>query len=377
VGIPSPTFLEESRWTMWKTALYCVRRFSKTACGRFVCVHSGGTVHRPCYRISFRRLFRWSSPTSDRRLGLKLEPGVTAALGATWTEARGCKRPGAGLGQWPRAGPWRPKAPTRCSSDPFARELAGDAGFALLSSLRTGFSPTSATVPKPYFSIRTKFLDDALLAAVRASSFTQVVILAAGLDTRAFRLAWPESLVLFEVDRDDVFNHKETVLERLGAQPRCQRRLVRTDFSQPWIDGILSAGFDPSRPAAILAEGFLPYLDESVVTRLFEAIGSLACEGSWLGMDIINAEMLVSPATTPYLKKLAEIGCPWVFGVNDPEPFLAQRGWKGTIVQPGEPEANYGRWPHAAVPRPYPTVPRTYLVTASRTGVERGARSSA
>jgi hypothetical protein len=64
-----------------------------------------------------------------------------------------------------------------------------------------------------------------------------------------------------------------------------------------------------------------------------------------------------------------------VFGVNDPEQFLAQYGWKGTIVQPGEPEANYGRWPHAAVPRAYPTVPRTYLVTASRTVMERGARS--
>jgi TonB family protein len=83
--------------------------------------------------------------------------------------------------------------------------------------------------PGAVFSIRTRFLDDALLAAVCASSFTQVVILAAGLDSRAFRLAWPEGLVLFEVDRDDVFNHKETVLERLRAQPRCQRRVVRTE----------------------------------------------------------------------------------------------------------------------------------------------------
>jgi methyltransferase (TIGR00027 family) len=264
-------------------------------------------------------------------------------------------------------------------SDPFARELAGDAGFALLTSLWTGVTPTSGTVPEPYFVIRTRFLDDALLAAVRASSFTQVVVLAAGLDTRAFRLGWPEGLVLFEVDRHDVFNHKETVLKRLKAQPRCERRIVRADFSQPWTDAILSAGFDSSRPAAILAEGFLPYLDESVVARLFETIGSLAREGSWLGLDTINAEWLVSPWPfyQTYLKKLAELGCPWVFGVNDPEQFLAQYGWTGTIAQPGEPEANYGRWPHAAVPRAYPTVPRTYLVTASRTGVERGTRSSA
>ena len=137
-------------------------------------------------------------------------------------------------------------------SDPFARELAGDAGMALLSSLWTGPSPASSTVPEPYFAIRTRFL-----AAVRASSFTQVVVLAAGLDTRAFRLAWPECLVLFEVDRNDVLDHKESVLKRLRAQPRCERRIVRADFSQPWIEAILGAGFDPSRPAAILAEGFL------------------------------------------------------------------------------------------------------------------------
>jgi methyltransferase (TIGR00027 family) len=184
---------------------------------------------------------------------------------------------------------------------------------------------------------------------------------------------------LFEVDRNDVFNHKETVLKRLKAQPRCERRIVRADSSQPWTDTILSAGFDPSRPAAILAEGFLPYLDESVVARLFETIGSLAREGSWLGLDTINAEWLVSPLPfyQTYLKKLAELRCPWVFGVNGPEQFLAQYGWTGTISQPGEPEANYGRWPHTAVPRAYSTVPRTYLVTASRTSPEPGARSSA
>jgi O-methyltransferase involved in polyketide biosynthesis len=98
------------------------------------------------------------------------------------------------------------------------------------------------------------------------------------------------------------------VLKRLKAQPRCERRIVRADFSLPWTDAILSAGFDPSRSAAILAEGFLPYLDESVVARLFETIGSLAREGSWLGLDIrrqgVMSGTAVGARTRPGLRRL-------------------------------------------------------------------------
>jgi methyltransferase (TIGR00027 family) len=151
---------------------------------------------------------------------------------------------------------------------------------------------------------------------------------------------------VFEVDRDEVFDYKETVLKRLNAQPMCERRLVRVDLSQPWTEPLVSAGFDANRPAAFLVEGLLMYLDESDAIRLIESIGSLAREGSRLGLDLVNTEMLVSAYTARYMTALAEAGCPWKFGVgvDEAERFLSRPGWQGQVVIPGEPEAHYGRW---------------------------------
>ena len=109
------------------------------------------------------------------------------------------------------------------------------------------------------------------------------------------------------------------------------------------------------------------YLDERAALDLFTQVKGLACEGSWIGMDLVNSEMLTSPYTAGYLKKLAELGCPWVFGVGDPVAFLTQYGWRGEWVSPGDPEANYGRWAFPVAPREVPGLPRTFLVTARRT----------
>src|ERR1700730_16306053 len=120
---------------------------------------------------------------------------------------------------------------------PYARELAGAPGFAMMSITRSAMGMANNSGPELYLSIRTRFLDDALLAAVGESSITQTVILAAGMDTRAFRLNWPAGMTM-------------------------DRRTVRADLAKPWIQHLLDAGFDPTRPAAILAEGLLMYLDE-------------------------------------------------------------------------------------------------------------------
>jgi hypothetical protein len=85
-----------------------------------------------------------------------------------------------------------------------------------------------------------------------------------------------------------------------------------------------------------------------------------------MAMDLVNREMLTSVYTAGYMKKLAELGCPWTFGVNDPVEFLAQNGWRGEWVTAGEPQANYGRWPFPVAPRSMPGLPRTFLVTARR-----------
>jgi methyltransferase (TIGR00027 family) len=256
-------------------------------------------------------------------------------------------------------------------NDPFARILAGDAGFAMLDEVRRSMGPMGGAVdssrPDPYLSIRTRFLDDGLLQAV-TGGIRQVVILAAGMDTRAFRLDFPAGTVLFEVDRDDVWAWKEPVLKNGGAAPRCDRRVVHADLAAEWVPALTAAGFDATLPTAFLVEGLLMYLDAAAVDRLFASLAALAADGSWLGLDLVNAEMLSSPFAAPYMKKLADLGCPWHFGTSEPEEFLARHGWHGSVVMPGAPEANYGRWPFPPLPRTIPGIPRTFYASVTKGG---------
>jgi methyltransferase (TIGR00027 family) len=250
--------------------------------------------------------------------------------------------------------------------DPFARELAGEAGFSMMTMMRAALGVPDTPSPDPYLTIRTRFLDDALLGATADSSITQVVILAAGMDTRAFRLDWPAGTTVFEVDRDDVLEHKEAVLTRLAAAPRSVRRVVSADLAKSWTAALIGAGFDASRPAAILAEGLLMYLNEASATSLIETVSSLARPGSWLGFDAVNKAMLTSAFTQLYMKKLADVGCPWEFGIDDPESWLAGYGWKARITRPGSADANFSRWPFPMQTVMPPAAPRAYYVTARR-----------
>ena len=251
--------------------------------------------------------------------------------------------------------------------DPFARALAGDAGLEMFYTMRAAGGLGGFTGPDPYLTIRTKFLDDALVEAVRNLRLAQVVVLAAGMDARAFRLSWPHQVKVFEVDRDDVFEHKEQVLEQLGAAASCDRRIVRQDLALPWKASLVAAGFDPSQPAAFLAEGLLYYLDAGEADSLFTTIREVAAPGSWLGMDAVNPEVLTSLFMANYVDKLREMGCPWKFGMSDPESYLAGHGWTVRYALPGEHDAHYGRWAMPVFPRSMPSIPRTFLVKGTRT----------
>lgn len=250
--------------------------------------------------------------------------------------------------------------------DPFARDLAGTAGFGLRTAMSLGMSTGDGR--DPHLAIRTRFFDDALQAAVTAWPAPQVLMLAAGMDSRGLRLDWPEGTVFFEVDRAEIFDYKEPILEQLGAVARCHRRVVRADLAHDWEAALLAAGFDRHRPSAILAEGLVMYLSEDEVRALFTTLHGLAADGSWLGLDINNAEMMTSPYTAGLIKRLDEIGCPWKFGAADPEAFLREYGWDATLTSPGDPEANFGIWPFPPMPRNMPGIPRSYFVRAQARG---------
>jgi methyltransferase (TIGR00027 family) len=259
-------------------------------------------------------------------------------------------------------------APNPLFADPLAHVLAGEEGYALLRASRQASTMAQANGADPYLAIRTRFFDDALLGAVGEGGPSQVVLVAAGMDARAFRLAWPDGLTLFEIDRDEVFDYKEPLLAGLGAQPRCARHVVRADLGRDWVGPLTRAGFDPDRPAVFLVEGLLVYLEAADVDALLAALGQLARPGSWLGADLAGTEFLSSPFVQPLLKMLEQLGCPWRFGTADPMQLLARHGWAADVVVVGEPRANYGRWPYPVAPRGVPGVPRSYFVTARRAG---------
>ena len=90
-----------------------------------------------------------------------------------------------------------------------------------------------------------------------------MVLLAAGLDTRAFRLSWPDRTTVFEADLPDLLEVKERVLADVGARPQCERIVVAVDLRSDWLSSLTDAGFDASQPTAWLAEVLLVYLETS------------------------------------------------------------------------------------------------------------------
>ena len=259
--------------------------------------------------------------------------------------------------------------------DPLARALAGEDGMALHAALRTTTWPPNAAGPDPEQSIFTRYFDDALVRAVRTFSIEQVVLLGAEMDARAFRLDWPDGVVLFEVEGEAVVARKESVLRELQAKPRCERRVVRATLRGPWRRALMATGFDPSRPSAILISAELVCLDSAAVARLFGEIRRIACAGSWIGALLAGFDTIESPFMKPFFEKRAALGWPrWRFGVRDPEAFLAEHGWAAECEVAGAPEVSYGRWRYGYIPRTSPdrAVPRIYLARATMSG--RGER---
>jgi methyltransferase (TIGR00027 family) len=249
--------------------------------------------------------------------------------------------------------------------DPLARPLAGDAGGVLLAAMRRTSWPGYATGPDPHLAVMTRFFDDALRQVVTASAIRQVVILGAGMDTRAFRLAWPSTLTLFEVDRPEVFEHKEAVLDRVRARAVCRRQVVAADL-HGWARALSRAGFDSHTPTAFLIER-LQYLDSSAADHLLRDVTTVSSPDSWIGLALTTEQTRCSPFMAPYLHKMEELGFPpWRFGVDDPESWLATYGWDAVSVVAGAPEANYGRWPYAYIPRGTPAIPRVFFTQGWR-----------
>jgi methyltransferase (TIGR00027 family) len=142
-------------------------------------------------------------------------------------------------------------------------------------------------------TVRTRFFDDFFTAAT-SSGIRQAVILASGLDTRAYRLAWPAGTTVFELDQPDVITFKTRTLAELGAEPTAQRRTVAIDLRDDWPKALLDSGFDPKQPTAWIAEGLLVYLPPEAQDRLLDAITELSTPGSRVATE--HMDMTSIPA---------------------------------------------------------------------------------
>jgi methyltransferase (TIGR00027 family) len=136
-------------------------------------------------------------------------------------------------------------------------------------------------------TVRTRFFDDFFIAAADAG-IRQAVILASGLDTRAYRLPWPAGTVVYEIDQPQVIDFKTSTLADLGANPTAERRTVSIDLRDDWPTALRQQGFDVNKPTAWSAEGLLPYLPSEAQDRLFDNITALSAPGSQLATEHIS-----------------------------------------------------------------------------------------
>lgn len=171
------------------------------------------------------------------------------------------------------------KRPDRLFDDPQAALFVAAGGELDTSGFPRRGQAGNWEVHRDYFALRTRFFDDFLLDA----DCRQVVVLAAGLDTRAHRLPWPEGVRLFEIDLPEIFEFKEDVLRY--SPPSCARFTLAADLTGDWAGPLVDVGFRPAEPTAWLVEGLLMYLSKAHREQLLDTVSELSAPGSAMAVE--------------------------------------------------------------------------------------------
>jgi methyltransferase (TIGR00027 family) len=225
-------------------------------------------------------------------------------------------------------------------------------------------------------AVRTRFFDDFFMAAAK-DGIRQAVILASGLDARAYRLPWPAGTTVFEIDQPQVIEFKTAALAELGATPTADRRAVPVDLRDDWPPALRAAGVDRTQPTAWSAEGLLPFLPTDAQDRLLDNITALSAPGSQLATE--NVEGGGDPVQT-MADRMREATDQWRehgFDIemtdlwyagdrNDVVEYLGAHGWATTATAVPELAAAYGL-SLPARSRDEETLTSLFYVTAKRT----------
>jgi methyltransferase (TIGR00027 family) len=187
------------------------------------------------------------------------------------------------------------KDPRGLINDPFAEPLVRAVGLDLFTKMMDGeldlssvesVSPARLQAITDGMAVRTKYFDDYFINAAQ-TGVRQMVILASGLDSRAYRLPWPAGTTVYEIDQPQVIEFKTTTLAGIGAAPTATRRTIPIDLRQDWPAALTAAGLDTTAPTAWLAEGLLIYLPPEAQDRLFDNITALSAPGSTVATEFV------------------------------------------------------------------------------------------
>jgi methyltransferase (TIGR00027 family) len=251
---------------------------------------------------------------------------LTAGVGATATMAAAARAVAS-------------RDPQPVVNDPFAGILVRAVGLPLFRRIVDGlvdFSDIGASWFPPVFGVRSRFIDDFVTDACDAG-IRQAVILASGLDCRAYRLDWPSAMWVYEVDQPEVIDWKQDVLSTLDCTPAAYLRSVGIDLRRDWPTALLDAGFDSAAPTVWIAEGILiGYLSGATHNEILDAITILSVSGSRMVADHFDVGQ--PDALSEIMNDLHDIwrrhdptlnlsGLAYSGPRNDPAEYLTGRGW--------------------------------------------------
>ena len=249
--------------------------------------------------------------------------------------------------------------------DPYAKVLVAGAGTGVWEFMLDNefvakvadSDPEVAAVVEhmgSYQAVRTHFFDEFFTAAAGAG-IRQIVILASGLDSRAYRLPWPAGTTVYELDQPKVLEYKAATLNQHGATPKAPRREVPIDLRFNWPKALREAGFDPSMPTVWLAEGLLMYLPADAQDRLFEQVTELSTAGSRISAETVGIH--AADRRERMRERFERIAAQ--FGINDTldvgeltyeDPdradvavWLDEHGWQSTAVTSQDEMRRLGR----------------------------------
>jgi methyltransferase (TIGR00027 family) len=219
-------------------------------------------------------------------------------------------------------------------ADEFAKYFIDASGDSYLAEVRAnpGTSEDETAFPRLY-GVQTKFFDDFFSSAGDAG-IRQAVIVAAGLDSRAYRLQWPTGTTVFEVDLPKVLEFKARVLAEHGATPKAERVEVPADLRTDWPAPLKAAGFDARSPSAWSVEGILPYLTDDAQSALFTRISELCAPGSRvavgaLGTRLDHDQLTALEENHPGVNKSGNVDFSALTyePKSDPADWLTAHGW--------------------------------------------------